>query len=350
MNVIRPTTLTDAMLISSNVAETAPAAYAGGTTYALGDTASIAGAAGLITVYESLQNGNTGHAPASSPTWWQSLSETYQAWASGTTYAMADRVLLASTHKIYESIQAGNTNHDPAADLLLETPLWWKIVGATNRWAMFDQLAGQQTSQTTDIEITVQPGRIDSVAFINVDVETITIEMLDGATVVYSRTLDMSLDNVFDWFEYFYEPIVRKTDAVLTDLPVYGSATIHITLTSGIAGCGEILFGMKRFLGEMLWKPKVGVLDYSRKEVDEYGNPQIVRRRFAKLMDCALFIKNPMVDEVHRLLTELRATPVVWDGSDIFTSTAVFGFYRDFDVQIESPAGSHCSLTIEGMT
>jgi hypothetical protein len=45
-----------------------PPAYAGGTTYTLGQQVWSAGVA-----YQSLQNGNTGHTPASSPTWWVAL-------------------------------------------------------------------------------------------------------------------------------------------------------------------------------------------------------------------------------------------------------------------------------------
>ena len=44
----------------------------------------------------------------------------YSAWSSGATYALDDRVILTSTHKVYQSLQAGNTNKDP-----LTQPLWW---------------------------------------------------------------------------------------------------------------------------------------------------------------------------------------------------------------------------------
>lgn len=351
MIVIRPTTILDAMLTSSNIAETAPAAYVGGTTYALGDLVSVAGAAGLLVVYQSLQNANTGNTPSSSPTWWQAVSETYQVWSSGATYAVGDRAILTSTHKTYESIQAGNTNHDPVADLLLETPLWWKLVGPTARWAMFDGLAGAQSSRATSIEVVVAPGKIDSLAFINLDAASIEVVMTSSAVEVYSRTLDLVLDNVFDWYEYFFEPIIRKTDVVLDDIPVYGDGVLTITISSGgSAYCGEAVFGMRREIGDLLWAPKLGIVDYSRKEVDEYGNAAILQRRYAKLLDCNLYIKNEMADEVHRLLTSLRATPVVWHGHEQFSSTTVFGFYRDFDVVIESHGGSKCNLTIEGMT
>jgi len=55
MIVLPPLAITDARLTSTTVPEVAPAAYAGGTTYALNATASVAGAAGLLTVYRSLQ-------------------------------------------------------------------------------------------------------------------------------------------------------------------------------------------------------------------------------------------------------------------------------------------------------
>lgn len=45
-----------------------PGAYAGGTTYGLGQQVFSAGVA-----YQSLQNGNTGNTPATSPTWWVAL-------------------------------------------------------------------------------------------------------------------------------------------------------------------------------------------------------------------------------------------------------------------------------------
>lgn len=51
------------------VAYTPRGAYAAGTTYAQGDEATDAGV-----LYISLQSSNTGHTPASSPTWWQPVA------------------------------------------------------------------------------------------------------------------------------------------------------------------------------------------------------------------------------------------------------------------------------------
>ena len=56
----------------------------------------------------------------------------YSAWASGSTYALGDRVIKG--HKIWESAQAGNTSHDPETS----GSAWWIKVSATNRWRLFD--------------------------------------------------------------------------------------------------------------------------------------------------------------------------------------------------------------------
>src|SRR6185436_13148020 len=104
MEIIRPAPINDSTLVSSSVPETTPAAYAGGTTYALGDTVSVFTGTAAV-VYRSLQNANTGHTPASSPTWWQEIGTSYATYAGGTTYGLDD-IVVSATHREYQSLQA----------------------------------------------------------------------------------------------------------------------------------------------------------------------------------------------------------------------------------------------------
>ena len=50
------------------------------------------------------------------------------------------------------------------------------------------------------------------------------------------------------------------------------------------------------------------------------------------------------------LRAALRATPVLWIGSESFESLTVYGFYKEFSIDIAYPTVSYCSLTIEGLT
>ena len=46
----------------------------------------------------------------------------------------------------------------------------------------------------------------------------------------------------------------------------------------------------------------------------------------------------------------LRSTPVVWIGSPGYESTIIYGFCRDFNVELALPTHAHCSFRIEGLT
>jgi len=271
----------------------------------------------------------------------------HPAWVVGTTYAQGERVIVVAEHKIYESVQAGNVGNDPAID----DGTWWFEVSATNAWRMFDGHGGTFTSNADTITITLTPGQINSIALLGLDANEVTVEMFDGATPVYSKTSSLQIENVGDWYEYFYEPIIKNDTLVLTDLPIYATATVDITIdnTGGDAECGLCVPGLFRNLGTTLWGASTGIIDYSIKQVDAFGTVTILERKFSKRASFDLVVDNVLISEISRLLAEFRATPVVWVGSADFDATVIYGFYRDFDTIIANPANSECSLEIEGI-
>lgn len=275
----------------------------------------------------------------------------YPVYSAATTYFTGNRVIVIATHKIYESLQDSNTNKYPP-NYLSGTPTWWMEVGPTNAWAMFDEAVATQTQNPDTIQTVLQPGRINTLGFLQIDCDSITINMEVDSTVVYSRTISAVSSNVSNWYEYFFEPIVRKTDLVFTDLPVFGTGviTIMIDATGGTAKCGVCLAGYYKELGVMLWGVEVSIIDYSRKETDEFGAFSVVQRGYSKRVSADLFVENSQINETTRLLAEYRATPVLWIGSEEFAATIVYGFFRDFSVVIADPAGSQCNIEIEGLT
>lgn len=99
------------MLVASSLFETAPAVYAAGTTYALGAYASVAGTLGELLIYKSLQAGNLGNTPASSPTWWVYSSSTYGVYSTGTSYVLGHRVIDTVSRTVKESLFASNLDN-----------------------------------------------------------------------------------------------------------------------------------------------------------------------------------------------------------------------------------------------
>lgn len=267
-------------------------------------------------------------------------------WESGTTYWQGARVIKG--HRIWESVQANNQNRDP------ETTVagWWIDVGPTNRWAMFDSTVGSRSRAEASITFTLAPGRADSLILLDLDAATVTVTQRAGGNLIAEREIN-TIDNsaIADWFDYFFDPLYQADFVAITDLPVFGESTIDITIAkfSGEVSCGVCVVGLKADLGQTLVSPSVGINDYSRKVTDDFGNTNLVRRDYAKRQSARMVVPNDQVDRVFRTLAAARATPAVWVGGDAYSALILYGWFRDFEVDIAYTHDSYCSLTIEGM-
>lgn len=225
MKVVAPIAVTESVLALSNVPETAPPAWSNSTTYAPAALVSIATGT-QQDVYQSLQAANLNHAPASSPTWWILVGTTYSTYSSGTTYALDDIVIAVATdsHFTYQSLVASNLGN-PLAD-----GTKWLNLGATNRWKMFDQSVQSQTQAPDVIDVTmVVPGRIDTVAFLNVDGASCRVIQTDDIEgVVFDQNFTLtSTSGITDSYAYCFTPIERLTSLVVSGLKPYANSTIR---------------------------------------------------------------------------------------------------------------------------
>lgn len=276
----------------------------------------------------------------------------YAAWSSSTTYVQGERVsvTLADSHKVYESLQSANTNNSPAT-----SPLWWVEVGGTNRWKMFDQSITSQTSNADSIDCVFQAdGYINAVALLNTYAEAARIQVTDSVDgLVYDQTFSLvSGGGITDWWAYFFEPITYVSDKVITDMPMYANSTVQVTLSlsGGTVLCGGCVLGLSSEIGGVQYGASVGIQDYSVKQRDQFGNYTILQRAFSKRATFQILVENYLVDIVQAMLASYRATPIVYFGSDLYSSTIVYGFYKDFSIVISQPSHSVCSLEIEGLT
>ena len=280
----------------------------------------------------------------------------YSAWSSGTTYALGDRVILTSTHRIYESLQDSNTNKDPVTE-----PLWWIEVSPTNRWKCFDLLNSSQTQYPSNsppnIYYEIEPGQaIASVALLNMNgANYVTITVTDPVYgIVYDETLDVRpLPYFSSWWHWFFGS--RRTkgqDVVVTDIPTFPNATVSISIDGNTdLAVGVILMGQQNLFSiGMKYGSKVGIQDYSRKETNDFGDTVFVERAYAKRSTFEIFMESGEVDQLQNYLATIRAKPVLWIGSTSYESTTIFGFYKNFDILLSYPDYSECSLDIEGLT
>jgi len=350
MNVIPPLAITDARLTSSTVVETAPAIYAGGTTYALNDTASVAVADGLLTVYRSLQSGNLGHAPTSSPDWWISIGQTCQTYSAAVTYALGERAQDNTAHRIYESLVTGNIGQ------ALTDATKWLEIGPTNKWAMFDLLRNTRSIVPSSLTAVLTAGvRIDSIALLNMVADNVTVTMTESAVEVYSYTANLSLREVFDWYDYFFAPFTKQDSLALFDLPPYsgGVITVALAATIGNVELGACVIGSFEHIGDVEYSAESDVLNFSSVTRDFAGGTSaMVQRRNVPKTNQRLALAKSRVDAVRALRDALNAQPAVWSGLDdsgdgYFEALLILGFYKQFSINLALTEQAIINLELE---
>jgi hypothetical protein len=273
------------------------------------------------------------------------LSETV--WSAGTVAAGTRRYVLPS-YDLYEA--AASTADNPVTGAAAD-PATWTKVGKVNRFAAFDNILGNP-STGTEIAISLAPdGSVtNGLALFGLSGATATVTVVDPTDgPVYSRVLSLQDDSgVFDWGTYFFSPVIAQPDHVLTDLPLYGTATVTLTMT-GAGAVSEMVLGQMTDLGDTGFGSQVNILDFSRKDRDVFGNAILIRRAYADRVTYDGKVLTARAAYVRRILASVRAVPTVYIGSEQHPETVVFGFFRDFTITLSGPVVSDCSLEVEGL-
>lgn len=102
-------------------------------------------------------------------------------------------------------------------------------------------------------------------------------------------------------------------------------------------------------LGTTETTPTIGMTDFSRRVTDDFGVTTVVERGFSRRMSVKLGLPFDTVDAVQRRLSDLRAAPALWVADDRFVWLSLYGFYKDFDLDLASPPLSRCTLSIDGL-
>jgi hypothetical protein len=274
------------------------------------------------------------------------------AWNSGTTYAANDRVIRTTTHRIYESKAGGNLNHDPATDT---TETYWLDVGPTNRWAMFDLLRNTGTTDGSPLTVVITPGaRIDAIAVVGIEADSISISMTSSAVSVYSYTEDLRTRETLDWYDYFFGEFEQKSAVALFDLPPYTNGVITVTLTraTGDCTCGGVVLGQSVDLGSTIHGAENDALNFSKVERDDFGTATLVQRRTIPKTNQQTRIAKLAVNKALKVRQDLNAMPALWSGLDDATSgyfepLLILGIYKRFTISMDQPEDALISLELE---
>jgi hypothetical protein len=277
----------------------------------------------------------------------------YAEWDVATAYTVGNRVILLSTHRIYEAV-GSSTGVNPATD----DGTNWLNIGATNRWKAFDQKISDPVTQLESISYTLtdDTSTPTGVALFGLKGISATVTVTDSVEgEVYNQTNSLlDSDEIFDWFTYFFEEITYVSTTLFTGIPPYRGSTVSVTVTEDTgetAQLGQLVFGSLTELGVTTYGTAISIQDFSRKETDAFGNFIVVERAFANLVDFDVRLPTQTAGRVRRILAEYRATPIVYIGNeDSSFGTVVYGFYRNFDITLDTPSLSFAAIEVEGLS
>lgn len=377
-----PFVIADSNLTSSNVTETEYSAWEAGTNYGITSVVQIVSPSATILFKISpaanertVEWANHG-LPVNTPIRFTTTGTFPTGITAGTIYFIRDIIALTSfnislkpggaaiklsgsqsgvhtafctRHDVYQSLQASNLGHYPA-----DSPTWWIRADSTNRWRMFDSSVSSQTSNVTSIAtVHATTGIVDAVALLNINAASIRITQTDDADgVVYDETISgVATSGINDAYAYCFDPIVRKTEVVFTNLKPYADSSIAITLTdtNNTVLCGACVLGKVLDIGGSNFGMSIGIDDYSVKQQDSFGNYTVQERAFRRWVSGDVWVDNEKVDGLVNVLAGYRATPVVYIGDESFGSSVAMGFYERFSTLVRHPTQSLLAIEIKGL-
>lgn len=277
------------------------------------------------------------------------LSNTDAEWSSATTYALGQKVSYG--FYVYTSLQNSNTNQNPAT-----ATAYWVKTSPTNKTAMFDTQVATTAISSTSIIFAVRVNSVDTVSLLNIvgAKAEVTLTDYETHTSLYHASNNLQGSSVTSWWDYFdYNSGADRTQAMFLNLPSSGDAIISVKIVgTGDVRLGSFINGVLENLGASQYGATAGIIDYSRKVTDDFGNTSFVIRNFSKRLSAKISLSNPNLNRVQRLLYNLRATPALWITTTDTTyeePLIVYGFYKDFSTEIAYPSHALCNLEIEGL-
>ena len=277
----------------------------------------------------------------------------YTEYNPATPYTIGEVVMVTDSgvHKVYEAL-ASSTGAYPPSYTTGVSPKWLDI-GSTNRWRMFNgNTSTYTTNPSGDIVVIFAIDQVvNSLTLFGLSGLSVSIQVTDVIEgVIYDKTIPL-VDNssVSSWYEYHFDEVTAKSDLTLLDIPNYSNTTMTITIAGNATTCSLLVMGSQKKLGCTDYGTGIGIVDYSIKQTDDFGNFYIQQRKFSKRVDYNVTVETPSISDIQRTLAGYRSTPIIWIGNPDYEETIVYGYYRDFSIVISNFSISDCSIEVEGL-
>lgn len=155
------------------------------------------------------------------------------------------------------------------------------------------------------------------------------------------------------WKDYFFlTPNYKKT--IVFDIKPVANANFKVTIKNkeSTAGLGHIVAGLSFDLGATLYGVGFGIVDYSTRAEDEWGNITFKKRLNTKEINAEVVIPTNRLDYTLSKLEDIASTPCLFLADERekgFESLISYGFYKDLDLILKNPIASEYNITIGGL-
>lgn len=273
----------------------------------------------------------------------------YAAYNGSTTYATGSYCIVVATHRIYKSRKDANTGHYPP-DNYIGTDPWWDDFGPTNKWKGFDDRVGTVTTGT-DITFTLDSSKCDVVALFGLAGSSVLIETLSGGNVVDSRTISLAYRNTGGWYGWFFEDW-SVLDKAKVKIPLLISSQVRVTIP-GVGGYGNCVIGRSKFVGKLIYGSDKGLTSFSKKETDSFGYTYLKKGALKDILNVRLHTKANQRDYVENILRAIDGIPVVFLCDNTQDSALqmlqVYGALYDSRIVLEGPSADTREIRIESL-
>jgi len=287
----------------------------------------------------------------------------YGDWNISYTYGFKDIVVYEKFK--YKSVIDGNKGLNPSSN----RESWLKI-GVSNKHACIDLKSGTNTicDETTktggvtpyDLILEFNTSRYDTIALGNVRGTDIIIEVFESSDLATPvQTISQKIETrytVKSWWDYFYSPLIPdlvefERDFFYRIKPVVGK--VKVTITEGYGAYSSISYlnsGKSEYVADTLFDVGMGIIDYSKKETDEYGDTELKRRVSRDTMDVNIQFNSERVNYVKRLIKKNLGKVVLFIIDESIDSAyehlLLQGYIEDYTTVLSNPIQTQASITI----
>ena len=274
-------------------------------------------------------------------------------WVSGSTVAQNARRIRSSTRRIYRDTQGGAAGTTPPEN----NPIRWFDEGPVNQWAWADALASTATTAACPAVWTIDPGAATAVELFGlVNVDTVRLQVYDapGGTLVYDNTLDTELyTDVDPQWQLDFEPPGQGRSVSFLGLDIGPDARCVVTVSSydgQPVGVGLLAFGSYIYLGAAQFGFELSWTNYSRTNVDDYGNEVYVKGLKSKNLRGDAYLTLPEAGAVADAFESLQDVGAIYSVTTLteYRHLTTWGRLRPATIVAAGPSHAIVSIEIQG--